>query len=59
MLSRSVAQNLKMAITSYQDTLTLTITSVMKDTKLQRAFFKYLSAQEIPVRIESNGVYYE
>ena len=59
MLSRSVAQNVKMALSSYQDTLTATITSVLKDTKLQRAFFKYLTEQGIPVQIESNGVFYE
>lgn len=59
MLSRSKGQNLKMALASYRGTLTATITSVMKDTRLQHTFFKHLTSLGIPIRIESNGVYYE
>ena len=58
-LSRSKGQNLKMCLCSYKGTLTSTISSVMKDTKLQKAFYRYLVANDIPVTIESNGVYYE
>ena len=58
-LSRSKGQNLKMTLCSFQGTLTATISSVMKDTKLQRAFYHHLAARGIPVKIESNGVYYE
>lgn len=58
-LSRSKGQNTKMCLCSYRGTLTSTISSVMKDTKLQKAFYRYLVAKDIPVKIESNGVYYE
>ena len=59
LLSRSKGQNVKMSLSSYNNMLTATITSTFRDTKLQRAFFRYLAAQGISVTIESNGVYYE
>ncbi|MCD8324167.1 MAG: hypothetical protein LUC32_04330 [Clostridiales bacterium] len=59
LLSRSKGQNLKMALSTYNGTLSATITSAMKDTRLQRVFFRYLASQGISVTIESNGVYYE
>ena len=59
LLSRSKGQNVKMSLSSYNGVLTATITSVLRDTKLQRAFFRYLASQNITVTIESNGVYYE
>lgn len=58
-LSRSKGQNLKMTLCSFNGKLTATISSVLKDTKLQRAFYKYLADQGIEIEIESNGVYYE
>ncbi len=58
-LSRSKGQNTKMCLCSYRGMLTATISSVMKDTKLQKAFYRYLASKEISVKIESNGVYYE
>ncbi|MCD8151392.1 MAG: hypothetical protein LUE92_17990 [Clostridiales bacterium] len=59
LLSRSRGQNLKMALSSYNGTLSATITSAMKDTRLQREFFRYLTSQEISVTIDTNGVYCE
>lgn len=59
LLSRSKGQNVKMSLSTYNGVLTATITSVIRDTKLQRAFFRYLASQNISVTIESNGVYYE
>ena len=59
LLSRSKGQNTKMSLCSYRGTLTATITSVMKDTKIQKAFYRYLVSKGISVKIESNGVYYE
>ena len=59
LLSRSKGQNVKMSLSSYNNMLTATSTSTFRDTKLQRAFFRYLAAQGISVTIESNGVYYE
>lgn len=58
-LSRSKGQNLKGCICSYQDTLVFTFSSVLKDSSLQKYFFRYLASEGIAVRIESNGVYYE
>lgn len=59
LLSRSKGQNVKLTLISYDGDLTATITSVMKDTRIQRTFFRYLASQDISVSIESNGVYYE
>lgn len=58
-LSRSKGQNTKLSLISYEGTLTATISSVMKDTRLQQIFYRYLAQAGIPVTIESNGVYYE
>lgn len=58
-LSRSKGQNTKLSLCSYRGRLVATISSVMKDTKLQKAFYRYLISKDIPVSIESNGVYYE
>ncbi len=59
LLSRSRGQNLKMALSTYNGTLSATITSAMKDTRLQRVFFRYLAGEGISVTIDTNGVYYE
>ncbi len=59
MLSRSKGQNLKVAVSTYEGTLTATIMSVLRDVTVQRVFFRFLVSQGIPVTIESNGVYYE
>ena len=58
-LAMSKGQNIKGTICSYQDTLAFTFSSVLKDTSLQRGFFRKLSEDGLNVEIESNGVYYE
>ena len=58
-ISMSKGQNIKGTICSYQDTLAFTFSSVLKDTSLQRGFFRKLSEDGLNVEIESNGVYYE
>ncbi|MEG0805943.1 MAG: hypothetical protein RR364_04995 [Lachnospiraceae bacterium] len=58
-LTKSRGQNIKGCICSYGDTLTFTFSSVLKDTNVQKAFFKKIAADGVPVRIESNGVYNE
>ena len=55
----SKRQNMKCGICSYQDKLIVTFSSVLKDTYLQKAFFRALTKQGIPVTIESNGVNHE
>ncbi len=58
-LSMSEGQNIKGTICSYRDTLVFTISSNLTDVSVQRGFFRRLSADGIPVRIETNGVYDE
>ncbi len=58
-LSMSEGQNVKGTICSYQDTLVFTITSNLADVSVQRGFFRRLSEDGIPVKIETNGVYDE
>ena len=59
MLSMSKGQNIKGTICSYRDTLVFTITSNLADASVQRGFFRRLSDDGIPVKIETNGVYEE
>ena len=58
-LSMTQGQDMKCSIISYQDLLVYTFSSRLKDTSIQKAFFRKLSEEGIPVVIESNGVYYE
>ena len=58
-LSMSKGQNIKGTICSYRDTLVFTISSNLADVSVQRGFFRRLSQDGIPVRIETNGVYDE
>lgn len=55
MLSRSVGQNMKGAICSYQDTMVFTITSVLQDVSIQRCFFRTLAKEGLSVKVETNG----
>ena len=58
-LSMSEGQNIKGTICSYRDTLVFTISSSLADVSVQRGFFRRLSEDGIPVKIETNGVYDE
>ena len=58
-LPMSKGQNIKGAVSSYGDQLCFTFTSVLKDTFVQRNFFRKLVEDGVEVTIESNGVYYE
>lgn len=58
-LSMSEGQNIKGIICSYRDTLVFTISSSLADVSVQRGFFRRLSEDGIPVKIETNGVYDE
>lgn len=59
LLPMSKGQNIKGTACSYDDTLCYTFTSVLKDTMVQRSFFRKLADEGIEIAIESNGVYYE
>lgn len=58
-LSISKGQLLKGTICSYKDTLVFTFSYILKDTSVQRCFFRKLAQEGIHVEIESNGVHYE
>lgn len=55
----SKRQTIKCGICSYNDKLVVTFTSVFRDAYLQKAFFRALTRNGIPVTIESNGVNHE
>lgn len=59
LLPMSKGQNIKGSVCSYGNTLCYTFTSVLKDTTVQRSFFRKLAEEGIEISIESNGVYYE
>ncbi len=58
-LSVSEKQNLKCSVCTWKNTVVFTFSSVLSDTKLQKAFFRRIAKDGIDVRIESNGVYNE
>ncbi len=55
-ISRSKGQNLKGAISSYQNKMCFTITSVLKDETVQNYFFQHLIKEGMTINIETNGV---
>ena len=59
MISVSAGQNIKGAICSYGDTMVFTFTSILRDTSIQRRFFRKIVEDDVDVEIESNGVYYD
>lgn len=58
-ISRSKGQDLKCAISSYENHLNLVVTSVLKDVEVQRGLFSFLAEDGIDIVIEDNGVYEE
>lgn len=58
-LSLSKGQNIKGAVCSYGDNLVFTFSASVRETFIQRAFFRKLTSDGIHVTIETNGVYYE
>ncbi len=59
LLSRSRGQNVKLTLSTYEGMLAATVISVMRDTELQRVFFRFLAEEGISVTIDSNQVYSE
>ena len=57
-LAMSKGQHLKGTICAYGDTLSFNFSSDLADTSVQRGFFRQLSADGLPVEIETNGVHY-
>lgn len=58
-LSMSKGQNIKGGVCSYNDTLVFTFSSAVRETFIQRCFFRHLVEEGIEVSVETNGVYYE
>lgn len=58
-LPMSKGQNLKGTICSYGDTLVMNFSYTLKDTSIQRGFFRRITEDGIHVEIETNGVSYE
>lgn len=58
-IAMSKGQNLKGCVCSYGDKLAFTFTSVFSDTRVQRAFFRQMTKDDVEVKVETNGVYYE
>ena len=58
-LPMSKGQNLKGTICSFGDTLVMNFSYIIKDTSIQRCFFRKIAEDGIHVEIESNGVTYE
>ncbi|MGN0394693.1 MAG: hypothetical protein ACI4EF_04975 [Coprococcus sp.] len=58
-LSMSKGQNIKGSVCSYKDTLTFTFSAAIRETNIQKCFFRKMVQDGIQVSVESNGVYYE
>jgi hypothetical protein len=58
-LAMSKGQHIKGTICSYGSTLVFNFSFDLKDTSVQRGFFRRLAEDGIEVEVESNGVIYE
>ncbi len=58
-LAMSKGQYIKGTICSYGDTLVFSFSSILRETYVQRGFFRRLSSDGLEIEIESNGVYYD
>ena len=58
-LPMSKGQNLKGTICSFGDTLVMNFSYILKDTSIQRCFFRKIAEDGIAVELETNGVTYE
>ncbi len=59
LLSVSKPEPIKCGVSSFGDKLVVSFTSMLKETYLQRAFFRHISDQGVEVIIESNGAGHE
>ncbi len=57
MLSMSEGQNIKAAVSSYNGVLTITFSSILENTAIQKRFFQTITSEGIPVSILTNGIY--
>ncbi len=59
LLSMSPNQNLKAGVVSYKDTLVFSFSSAIRESDVQKVFFRKIAEDGVEVKIETNGVYYE
>ena len=59
LLPFSRGQEIKGVISSCGDTLALSFSSAFSERVIQRGVFRRLAADGIPVRVETNGVFYQ
>lgn len=55
-LAPEQVEKIKCAACSYEDKLVVTFTSILKETKIEQAFFNILRNEGLEVKIESSGV---
>ena len=58
-LSMSKGQNIKATICSFDQTMNVTFSSILRNVDIQQCFVKQLATDGINVLLETNGVYYE
>lgn len=58
-LSMSKGQNIKGGVCAYGDTLVFTFSSAVRETYIQKCFFRHMIKEGISVKLETNGAYYE
>ncbi len=59
LMGATSSEPVKCSVTSYERTLYVTFTSLLRDTYLQRAFFRKMTEDGLQLTIETNGAYYE
>lgn len=57
-MGASKKQELKCGVATFQDTMTFTIASVLKDNSIARRIYRKLVNDGVSVKIETNGLYY-
>lgn len=59
LLSMSPNQNMKAGVISYKNTLVFSFSAAVRETDIQREFFRKIAEDGIEVSVETNGVYDE
>lgn len=57
-LAESKGQGLKVLVVSYRNQLVITISSIFRETNIQKHFFRFLTGNDVSVYLETNGIYY-
>ncbi|MEG1142427.1 MAG: hypothetical protein RSE41_08305, partial [Clostridia bacterium] len=49
-------EKIKCSASSFENKIVVTFTSILKENNIEKAFYEFLTNQQIKVEIESNGV---